>query len=253
MPRNKPPVSELGTIYVRGAEFWAHIQFRDDDGNKKQIYGPSRGAEGEAQKDLDQIRAAGGVGATREEGLKIMAAEARRIKMSAEYQSQIQETIQRRVSMETIDESDYEDERSDHSEPEWMKEYPSEEDSPEESSQPARPILTPLEATAELTKFRPIISKPSDLQHLLECKADPNAPIMSGSISPLRNVMSFAKEKDVAQMRDLLLQYGANENEKDKQRWDLRQRADVAEKIMKDNYKNIDKEYNPWSGNEMDF
>ena len=65
--------------------------------------------------------------------------------------------------------------------------------------------------------------------------------------------MRFAKEKDVAEMRDMLLQFGANENEKDKQRWDLRQRADVAEKIMKDNYKNIDKDYNPWSGNEMDF
>ena len=164
MPRNKPPVSELGTIYAHGTEFRAHVQFRNDTGEQKHILGPSRGSGNEAQKDLDQIRAAGGVGATREESLKIMAAEARRIKMSAEYQSQIQETIQRRVSMETIDESDYEDERSDNSVPEWMQEYPSEEDSPEESSQPARPILTPLEATAELTKFRPIISKPSDLQ-----------------------------------------------------------------------------------------
>ena len=103
----------LGTVYGRGAEFHAHINLRDGDGKQTNIYGPSRATENEAQKDLDQIRAAGGVGATREEGLKIMAAEARRIKMSAEYQSQIQETIQRRVSMETIDESDYEDERSD--------------------------------------------------------------------------------------------------------------------------------------------
>jgi len=34
---------------------------------------------------------------------------------------------------------------------------------------------------------------------------------------------------------------------------DLRQRADAAEKIMKNNRKNIDKDYNRWSGNEMDF
>ena len=34
---------------------------------------------------------------------------------------------------------------------------------------------------------------------------------------------------------------------------DLRQGADVAEKILKNNYKNIDKDCNPWSGNEMDF
>ena len=71
MPRNKPPSSELGAIYVRGAEFWAHIQFRDDGGNNTNIYGPSRGSQNEAQKDLDQIRMAGGVGATREEGIKL--------------------------------------------------------------------------------------------------------------------------------------------------------------------------------------
>ena len=117
-----------------------------------------------------------------------MEAEARRIKMSAEYQSQIQQTIERMTSQEIIDESDYEDERSDHSEPEWIKEYPSEKDSPEEVLQSTRPTLTPLEATAELTRFRPIHGKPSDLKHLLECKADPNMPLKLGDISPLRKV-----------------------------------------------------------------
>ncbi len=42
--------------------------------------------------------------------------------------------------------------------------------------------------------------------------------------------MSFAKEKYVTQMRDLLLQHGANESGKDRERWALRQRADIAEK-----------------------
>ena len=158
-------------------------------------------------------------------------------------------------SQEIADESDYEDdERSDHSEPEWMKEYPSEEeDASKEPSQPTRPILTPLEATAELVKFRPIISKPSDLKYLLECHADPNMQLKTGDISPLQKVMSFAKESYVTQMRDLLLQHGAKESDKDRERWDLRQRADIAEKVMKNNYKNIDKDYNAWSGNEMDF
>ncbi len=149
--------------------------------------------------------------------------------------------------------NDYDDDVSDHSEPPWMKEYPSEEDSPKDSPQPTRPILTPLEATAELTRFRPIHGKPSDLKHLLERNGDPNMPVKTGDISPLRKVMSFAKEKYVTEMRDLLLQYGAIESDKDRERWTLRQRADVAEKIMKNNYKNIDKDYNPWSGNEIDF
>ena len=46
-----------------------------------------------------------------------MEAEARRIKMSAEYQSKKQQAIERMDSQEIIDESEYEDERSDNSEP----------------------------------------------------------------------------------------------------------------------------------------
>ena len=76
-----------------------------------------------------------------------MEAEARHIKSSAEYQSQIQEAIQRRASLETVDESDYKDERSDHSEPPWMKEYPSEEDPPEQDVHPSTQPNS-IEATA---------------------------------------------------------------------------------------------------------
>ena len=88
MPRSKAAVNGLGTIDAHGTDFRAHIQFRNDSGELKHIHGPSRATEGEAQKDLEQIRAAGAVGSTREESLKIMEAEARRIKISAEYQSQ---------------------------------------------------------------------------------------------------------------------------------------------------------------------
>ena len=71
MPRNKTAVSDLGSVYAHGTEFRAHINVRDDAGEQKNIYGPSRGSQNEAQKDLDQIRVAGGVGATREEGIKL--------------------------------------------------------------------------------------------------------------------------------------------------------------------------------------
>ena len=91
------------------------------------------------------------------------------------------------------------------------------------------------------------------MKYLLECHADPNMPLKIGDISPLRKVMSFAKESYVTQMRDVLLKHGAKESDKDRERWDIRQRADIAEKVMKNNYKNIDKDYNPWSGNEVDF
>jgi len=256
MPFDKRVLANLGGTAPHNGEFRAHIQLRSEEGTKINIIGPCRTTEDEAQKDVVQIRAAGAVGSTREESLKIMMAEARRIKMAVEYQNQIQQTVERMASREIVDESEVEyddDDMSMESDPPWMQEYPSGEDTPKDSPQSTMPILTPLEATAELTKFRPIISKPSDLKHLLECKADPNMPLKPGDISPLRKVMSFSAERYVAEMRGLLLQYGANENDKDRERWDLRQGTDVAEKILKNNYKNIDKDYNPWSGNDMDF
>ena len=227
MPRNRTPVFELGTTYTRGAEFGAHIQFRDDGGNKTNIYGPSRGSQNEAQKDLDQIRAAGSIGATREEGLKLMEAEAKQIKISAEYQAQIQEALHRMSSKDLPNESDYEDDddASDHSEPPYLKEHLVDDSSEEtetsqkkqehstpidataklpeeaETSQKEQEHPTPIDATARLLKFRPVISKPSDLKYLLECKADANVPIPSSKITPLRNIMAFAPTNYVVRMR----------------------------------------------------
>ena len=136
MPRNKTAVSDLGSIDAHGAEFRAHINVRDDAGGQKNICAPSRGSQNEAQKDLDQIRMAGGVAATREEGIKLMEAEAIRIKKLTEYQSEIQQTIERMASRDIVDDSDCtdNDDMSDHSTPDWMKDYPSEDDSPGKTS-----------------------------------------------------------------------------------------------------------------------
>ena len=66
------------------------MQLRNETGAQKiNIRRPSRSTEEEAQRDLDQIRTAGAIGATREEGLRIMAAEAQRIKLTVEYQNEI--------------------------------------------------------------------------------------------------------------------------------------------------------------------
>ena len=112
MPFDKTALAKLGSTQPHKGEFRAHLHLRSDTGTQMNILGPCRQVVQEAEIDLRQIRAAGAVGSTREESLKIMMAEARRIKMSAEYQSQIQQTIERMASQEIIDESDYEDERS---------------------------------------------------------------------------------------------------------------------------------------------
>ncbi len=244
MLRAKPDLSQLGSVELHGGEFRAHSQFRDGVDNKH-ILGPSRKTQDQAQQDLTQIREAGARAETRQEGLEMMRNEAQQLQNSAEYEAEIRETLQRRDLM--VDESDYEDDdMSEDSEPPWIKEYT--EDSPEQSSQSIRPTLSPIEATAELSRFRPIKSTPSDLNYLLEARADPNMPVKSGSISPLRNVMSFARESHVTEMRDLLLRYGANRSDEDKARWDLRKRADFCERIRINNYNSIDKDYDPCSG-----
>ena len=52
----------------------------------------------------------------------------------------------------------------------------------------------PDEATAMVCKFRPIRSTPEDLPRLLEARADPNMTVGEGSISPMENIMTFARE-----------------------------------------------------------
>ena len=121
------------------------------------------------------------------------------------------------------------------------------EDSPELLQETT---LTPLEATAELVRFRPIKSTPSALKHLLEARADANMPIKYGDISPLRKVLTFANEKHVAEMRNLLLQFGADESDEDRARWSLRRRSDICERIRSNVYNSVDKNYNPWTISE---
>ena len=246
MPRQKTPLSELGAVYEHKGEFRLHLNFLDQAGSQKDIYGPSRKTKEQAQKDLEEIRKAGTKGKTRGEGLQFMRDEAQKLKDSAQYEAEIRETLRRLDSVEEESDYDYYDDMSDNSEPPWIQEYP--EEPPEESSQSVRPTISPIEATAELSRFRPIKTTPSDLKYLLQSRADPNLPLKAGDITPLRNVLSFARENHVAEMRDLLLQHGANEDAADIARWELRRRADFCERIRINNYNNIDKDYDPLSG-----
>ena len=160
MPFVKTALAELGRTQSLNGESRAHVQCRNGSGGKVDICGPSRTTEERAQQDLTEICAAGAQGKTREEGLEMMRDEAQQLKNSAQYEAEIREILQRRDSMP--DESEYEeDDMSENSEPVWMQEYT--EDSPEQSSQSVRPTLSPIEATAELTRFRPIRATPSDL------------------------------------------------------------------------------------------
>ena len=73
-------------------------------------------------------------------------------------------------------------------------------------------------------------SSADDIRALLKGRADPNLVIGPGEISPLRKVICFARTRDVREMRQLLLEYGAVESKEDQKRWELREYSDMNEK-----------------------
>ena len=224
----------MGDVQHHRNGYRAHVQYRNATGKKENIDGPERRNNAQAEADLAQIRAAGAVARSREEGLEYMAAEAMRMKVTARYQADIREAVHRLDSQEEEQDDEIWHPDSDiepEEEEPWMRDY--EETQPDISPTPPsqQPAMTHLEATAALQKFRPIASKPTDLEHILACRADPNFPLEVGNISPLRHVILFAQETHVEKMRALLLQYGARQSEEDLQRWELRQRANLCERI----------------------
>ena len=97
-------------------------------------------------------------------------------------------------------------------------------------AKPRKEELTPLQATEELLMtFRPRVESVDELKRLLESRADPNAPVPEGRITPLQHVMTFAPRETVAKMRDLLLSYGAAESSEDSKDWTIRQDSDLVE------------------------
>ena len=91
--------------------------------------------------------------------------------------------------------------------------------------------VQPIEATTALKKFRPFRSQPVDLEHILSCRADLNFALAPGDVSPLRTVILLARAAHVVKMRQLLLDYGATEDDYERERWASRQRSDFCEEI----------------------
>ena len=187
MPPKAKPTIELGSVNGDGNASRAEFEYRNDRGQRVHIYGPRRDSRHRAEIDLEQIRLSSTAGKTREEGLEIMAAEARRIQISAQFEAEAEMQRQREATCGAPFEffSDDEDEP-------WLMDYP-----PPREEEAAPPVsqqapLTQEETNEALRKFRPIWSTPAALEHILACRADPNLPPGEGDISPLRKVLAFA-------------------------------------------------------------
>ena len=203
--------TDIGTVEKRGDEHRAHVQYRSQDGQNKNICGPNRSNEAFAQKDLARMRAAAAVGKDRAQGFEIMTMEAWKIKNEAEYAAQIRATVLPDAT-EPAPEEEYEPgsgSEFDEEEP-WLATFVDKKqtETPEEEKEtPAetpwqRPELTPIQATKELLeKFHLRKARPADLENLLNCRADPNAPVPPGNISPLARVIWLAHEEQRPAMR----------------------------------------------------
>ena len=250
MPREKTPLSELGAVQHRSDHYRAHIQYRSGE-SKVNIYGPDRTGRRRAQKDLEDMRASGAVGSTREKGLEYMAAEARRIQLSAYLEAEARAAQQRQREEELAAEEDAISEVEPDDEP-WLLDYPSPREGVASTPSENQP-LTPEQATKALEKFRPIRSCPADLERLLKCRADPNMPVTKGNISPLRNVIAFARsEVHLEKMRQLLLDYGANESDDDRKSLVTTQQAFLFDAMRIREARDLDiPDYDP-SGSAME-
>ena len=71
MPRTQRPFAEMGGVAEHNHGFCAHVRYRDEQGALNNIRGPDRRHRHDARKDLEDMRAAGAVGSTREKGLEI--------------------------------------------------------------------------------------------------------------------------------------------------------------------------------------
>jgi hypothetical protein len=161
-----------------------------------------------------------------------MAADSRRIQLSAQFEAEARAEMQRRrnseeqeAALSSVSDEGPEDDP-------WLQDYPS----PRAGEVTATLLsqktpLTREEADHELKHFRPIRSYSHHLEHILACRANPNKPCIDGDISPLRKVRTFAQENHVEEMRELLLEHCARETEEDRKQWATCQKAWLYERI----------------------
>ena len=69
----------------------------------------------------------------------------------------------------------------------------------------------------------------------------------AGRVTPLQNILTFATERDVEAMRELLLMHGAHESEEDGRQRAVRQKADFCENARLSEHYDDPRGFNPWS------
>ena len=228
----KAPKAE-GSVKRFSVGFAALIRWTEA-GEERRAYGPRRSDERRAEEDLECMREA----SSRHEDVlasrKAVYSEVRRLQQQAEDEVRVA-AVARRLSQEQRQQPQFAEQRQ--QQPYVPRPHPVEDDTDSQSDwepgeaddadvvyawekfdvrgrplpEGQQPVATPVaqpepktpdEATAMLAKFRPIRSTPEDLQRLLEANADPNMTVGEGSICPMENIMTFAREIHVPMLLD---------------------------------------------------
>ena len=184
MPKQKSQWAELGGPEETASGAWlANVQYRDALGQQKHIRGPSRETRYLAEQDLSCMRRAGAIfKEDREQGLKAMIYEARRIQAAPGH-----------ANDPPASQSDDEEEPADPEKivdpDEWWQELQSGAITMDELNKPEeQPSLE--DPTEALSRFRPIRDGVERLQQILALRADPN--VLRENVTPLQMVMTFA-------------------------------------------------------------
>ena len=243
MPKQKSQWAELGGTEETASGAWlANVQYRDALGQQKHIRGPSRETRYLAEQDLSCMRRAGSIfKEDREQGLKAMFYEARRIQVAPGH-----------ANDPPASQSDDEEEPADPEKivdpDEWWQELQNGTITMDELNKPEPEKQASLEDPTEaLRHFRPVRDGVERLRQILALRADPN--ILRENSTPLQNVMAWASPKNLDPMRNLLLQHGAKETDEDRKKLEVTWRAHAADLIRQREFFEDKREFNPWDGN----
>ena len=191
------PFANAGKVTEVDQCFRAHVQYRGSDGQNANLQGPRRFDPDQAAAVLASMRAAAAVFPDdRVRAFQAMHAEARRIQERVKYAQEIEAaTLSRTMSADSDSECEEECLTLEDDPDEWWRDL--QDGKPVEignhSVASRKQVLTPTEATEELMNtFRPVRESIEELRRLLDLKADPNAPVPPGRITPLQHVVTFA-------------------------------------------------------------
>ena len=234
-----------GAIKAEGATgHVARIQYLENSIGKE-ICGPSRRSERRAKIDLDTLRAAAQGKTIQEDGYADMRAANLELHKAADMENRVafgaEQYELQRMAHKTEDsdpesggddDDGYEDPYADIDVKAFVKQLEEQQD---KNIVQKPPPTDANDATVQLACFQPIKEAPEALRAILAARADPNI-VVGDSLSPLRRVIAFARPRDAAAMRDLLLQHGAAESQFEKQRWHERQAAEGSEAAWLQNF-----------------